>query len=218
MNNSRIYRAALTGVASVGAAVVAAAPALAHVTVSGPDASRCGSGVLTFRVPNESPTGSATTRLNVHFPPLSHAETEPTPGWKTAVTRDDNHEVIGITWTAAQGGGIGPGELEQFSVLADGLPDTDTLVLPATQTYADGTVVDWDQQPADQEPEFPAPALSLAPAGEHSAGDDGDVHGTRASAEGEDYEHTARWLAGIAIVLASLGVLGAAAVLTRLRS
>jgi len=218
MNESWFRRAALAGIATAAATVLAAAPASAHVTVSGPDAARGGSAVLTFRVPNESATGSATTQLSVRLPALAEAETEPVPGWKTKVTRDDNHRVVAVTWMADPGGGIGAGQFEQFSVLADGLPDTDTVTLPATQTYADGRVVTWDQSASgDNEPEFPAPTLALAPAHEGGAQNHGDVHAATAAEEHET-DTTARWLGSIGIVLGALGVLAAAAMFTRNRS
>ncbi len=195
-----------------------AASATAHVTVSAPDATRGGSAVLTFRVPNESATGSATTELNVRFPGLAEIETEPTPGWKTKVTRDDSHRVTAVTWTADRGGGIGHGEFEQFSVLADGLPDSESLTLPATQTYADGRVVTWDQTASgDTEPEYPAPSAQLAPAQSGDTANHGDVHAAPAAEEHES-DTTARWLGSIGIVLGALSVLAAATMLTGERS
>ncbi|WP_030515465.1 YcnI family protein [Nocardia sp. NRRL WC-3656] len=218
MNDSWFHRTARAGVAAAGATILAAAPALAHVTVSGPDAARGGSAVLTFRVPNESATGSATTQLSVQLPALTEAETEPVPGWKTKVTRDDNHRVVAVTWMADTGSGIEAGQFEQFSILADGLPDADTVTLPATQTYADGRVVRWDQPSSgDSEPEFPAPTLALAPAHAGGAHNHGDVHAA-AAAEEHETDTTARWLGSIGIVLGALGVLAAATMFTRNRS
>ncbi|PPJ24173.1 nuclear export factor GLE1 [Nocardia nova] len=217
MNESWFHRTARAGIAAAGATILAAAPAFAHVTVSGPDAARGGSAVLTFRVPNESATGSATTQLSVQLPALTEAETEPVPGWKTKVTRDDNHKVVAVTWMADPGSGIEAGQFEQFSILADGLPDADTVTLPATQTYADGKVVKWDQpSTGDTEPEFPAPTLPLAPAPAGGAQNHGDVHA--AAAEEHEADTTARWLGSIGIVLGALGVLAATAMFTRNRS
>lgn len=219
MSNSWMHRIVVTGVAAGAAGVVAAAPATAHVTVSGPDAARGGSAVLTFRVPNESATGSATTALSVRFPNLPEVETEPTPGWKTDVTRDDNHRVVAVTWTADQGGGIGPGQFEQFAVLADGLPDSETLTLPATQTYADGRVVTWDQTSTDDhEPEYPAPTVPLAARQSGGTHNHGDARTVSAAEEEHETDTTARWLGSIGIVLGALGVSTGAATLTRRRA
>ena len=43
-------------------------------------------------------------------------------------------------------------------------PDAAEVSFPAVQTYADGTVVHWDQPPLPDggEPEHPAPMLTLA--------------------------------------------------------
>lgn len=87
------------------------------------------------------------------------------------------------------------------------LPDTDTVSFPATQSYADGTVVKWDQAPLPDggEPERPAPMLTLAtgPAGSHH-------HGTPDQATEPARPHaadnTSRLLGGAALVVAALGV------------
>ncbi|MFE4457515.1 DUF1775 domain-containing protein [Nocardia tengchongensis] len=208
MKNSWIHRAGFAGVAAATAVVVAAAPAGAHVSVTGPDAARGGSAVLTFRVPNESGTGSATTMLTVQFPGLTEVNTQAMPGWRAEVTRDGAHKVTGVTWTADAGGGIGPGQFGSFAVLADGLPDTDSITLPATQTYADGQIVKWDQTSSgDSEPENPAPVLKLAPKQSGTAAGHGDVKAAMPDNQ-SDKDTTARWLGGIGIVLGALGLLG----------
>ncbi len=65
-------------------------------------------------------------------------------------------------WTAQARSGIAPGQFQQFPVLVGPLPaEGTTLLLPATQTYSDGSVVSWDQ-PATaggEEPEDPAPQV-----------------------------------------------------------
>ena len=77
-----------------------------------------------------------------------------------------------MTWTADPGTRIGPGEFADFPLSLGPLPEVDRLVLPAVQTYDDGEVVAWDQPPAADgaEPERPAPAVTLTPAG-GAAGD-----------------------------------------------
>lgn len=207
MKNSLIYRAGFTGVAAAAAVVIAAAPAGAHVSVSAPDAARGGSAVLTFRVPNESATGSPTTALTVQFPALTEVNTQAMPGWRAEVARDADHKVTGVTWTADAGGGIGPGQFGSFAVLADGLPDTDSITMPATQTYADGQVVKWDQTSSGgSEPENPAPVLQLAPKQSGTAGH-GDIKTAMPQSPSEK-DTTARWLGSIGIVLGALGLLG----------
>lgn len=178
--------AALTTTAAAG--LLLAGAASAHVTVSSTDASQGGYGLLTFRVPNESDT-AATTELTVTLPaetPLAHVSAQAKPGWKVStkttkldkpVTSGDfelTEAVTSITWTATDGG-IPVGAFDTFAISGGPLPDTDTFVLPATQTYADGEVVAWDEEATgDEEPAHPAPALTLAEGGgdgHHGAGD-----------------------------------------------
>ncbi|MCI4674211.1 DUF1775 domain-containing protein [Candidatus Mycolicibacterium alkanivorans] len=72
-----------------------------------------------------------------------------------------------VTFTATPGAGIGTGQFELFPISIQ-LPNTDTVAFPAVQTYADGSTVRRDQPPlaTGDEPEFPAPALTLT-AGPH---------------------------------------------------
>jgi periplasmic copper chaperone A len=169
-----------------------AAAASAHVRVV-PEATAAGGWtVLTFRVPNESPT-SATTRVTVDLPtdtPLTSVSTQPVPGWTATVERGDLPEPVevdgatitqaplSVTWTA-DGTGIGDGEFQQFAISVGPLPEAGTeLVLPAHQEYADGEVVDWDQvAEGDAEPDNPAPAFTTTDAA-------ADGHGASAAADG----------------------------------
>lgn len=156
-----------------------AAPAAAHVTIT-PDAATQGDYArLAFRVPNESDTAS-TVKLEVTLPedaPVGSVSVMPVAGWTTAVARRavnppiDAHgtqisEVVSkITWTAATGGGVKPGEFVEFPVSIGPLPDVDQMVFKALQTYSDGNVARWIEAPTGgSEPEDPAPVLALAPA------------------------------------------------------
>lgn len=171
---------------ALAATVALAAPAAAHVTVSSTDASQGGYGMLTFRVPNESDT-AATTKLTITLPsktPLAHVTAQSKPGWKvtTDTTTFDapvkvgdfelTEAVTSITWTATDGG-IPVGGFDTFAISGGPLPASQTLVLPATQTYDDGDVVAWDQ--TGDGAERPAPTLTLAEGGgghSHAAADD----------------------------------------------
>jgi len=167
--------AALLGLAAPLAVVT---PASAHVTVSPQEAIPGGYARLAFRVPTESDTDS-TTKVEIHLPenaPVASVSTMPVPGW-TVTTRKrqlsqplDVHgqpvtEAIAvITWTAAEGAGVKPGEFQEFPVSLGPLPTgVNQLVFKALQTYSDGTVVRWIEEPKEgAEPEHPAPVLKLA--------------------------------------------------------
>jgi periplasmic copper chaperone A len=173
----------LTVAAAAAVAVgLTALPALAHVTVSSPGATQGGFGVLTFRMPNETDDANATA-LKVQLPadqPLASVSVKPQPGWTYTVTRaklatpltdDDGNTVTDypavVDWKATAGG-IKPGEYAEFQLSVGPLPKADRMVFKAIQSYSDGKTVSWiDVPPAGstEEPENPAPTLTLAAAG-----------------------------------------------------
>jgi hypothetical protein len=68
-----------------------------------------------------------------------------------------------ITWTAAGAdAAIKPGQFLEFEVSAGPLPEVDQIVFKSLQTYSDGDIVRWIEEPtADgKEPEHPAPCSS----------------------------------------------------------
>ncbi|WP_211310664.1 YcnI family protein [Thermasporomyces composti] len=172
------------GATATAAVVALAGPAGAHVTVNPDEAARGGYAKLAFRVPNESDRAS-TVKLTVSFPeetPLASVRVRPHPGWQATVQKTTFPEpvevgdlvleeaVTSVTWTADEGGGIAPGEFDEFEVSVGPLPDEDSLAFTAVQTYDDGEVVAWDQPVTDgPEPERPAPTLRLV--------DSADDHG-----------------------------------------
>ena len=158
-----LISAAATATLYLGSAA-AIAPASAHVHASSDDAVRGGIALVTFQVPNESTTGAATTALTVDLSNVSSVQTQAQQGWTVKLDRDAASGVVhSATWTAAPNGGIPVDQFGLFRITVK-LPDADTVSFPATQTYADGAVVKWDQppQPGGAEPSNPAPMLTLA--------------------------------------------------------
>lgn len=228
-----IARAAVVGVAAGVATMFGSGLASAHVTakVLGEAAQQGGYSKITFRVPNEDDT-AGTVKLEVKLPadsPVTSARTRPMAGWTakiTKVTLDKPIEVHGaevkeavstVTWTAAAGTRIDPGEFEEFELSVGPLPETEELVMPAIQSYDNGEVVAWDQPPADDgaEPEHPAPVVELAPEGEdHHGGSAPEVENAAAASDDDATEDaaaagtddTARWLAGAGLVVGALGL------------
>nr|WP_238158888.1 YcnI family protein [Mycobacterium sp. MFM001] len=191
------------------------APASAHVHASSENPVRGGHAIVTFSVPNESPTGAATTALAVALPDVGSASTETMPGWTASLDRDTaSGTVHSVTWTAAQGGGIPADQFALFRISVQ-LPDADTVSFPATQTYADGSVVKWDQppMPGGGEPEHPAPRLTLTAGPAASPQHHHPAHpGPLTEAVPQTGQHkatpdnTARLLGGAALLVAALGV------------
>ena len=135
------------------------------------------------------------------------------PGWTARLDRDaDAGTVSAVTWTAAPGTGISPDQFALFRISVK-LPDGRRVSFPATQTYSDGTVVQWDQPPLPDggEPEYPAPVLTLSGAGPDAAHDMGPRLAPTAAAD-----NSARWLAGGALTVAAVAL--AVTLLSRRRS
>ncbi|MBQ0900535.1 YcnI family protein [Micromonospora sp. U21] len=157
-----------------------AGPASAHVTVNPKEATQGGYARVAFRVPNESDTAS-TTKLEVVLPenaPIGSVSTMPVPGWTLAVEKrkvDPPIEVHGspiteavakLTWTATGDAAVKPGQFQEFPVSMGPLPKVDSMVFKTLQTYSDGNVVRWidEPTPGGEEPEHPAPVLALTAA------------------------------------------------------
>ncbi|MBB5871834.1 uncharacterized protein YcnI [Allocatelliglobosispora scoriae] len=172
----RLAAAVLGGV--VAAAWLGASAASAHVTVNPKEAVQGGYAKLAFRVPNEKPT-AGTVKLEVNIPieaPIASISTRPVPGWTVALERtklatpvkvhgNDVSEVVSkVTWTAAAGVQIKPGEFQEFEISAGPLPQVDLLLFKALQTYSDGEIVRWIEDPATPDVAHPAPALKLTKA------------------------------------------------------
>jgi uncharacterized protein YcnI len=138
-------------------------------------------------VPTESNSAS-TVKVEVTLPedaPVASVSTQPVPGWTATVARrtlsspievhgSEVTEVISkITWTATPTAAIKPGEFQEFPVSIGPLPETDQMVFKALQTYSDGEIVRWIDEPVAagaEEPEHPAPVLKLTAATSDDAG------------------------------------------------
>jgi uncharacterized protein YcnI len=212
----RIVKRTLIG--TVAAALLYLGPAAAiitasaHVQATSTDAARGAFATVSFQVPNESTTTSATTAVTVDLTNVSAVQTEAKPGWSAKVDRDaTSNAVRSVTWTAAPDAGIPVDQFGVFRISAK-LPDADSVSFPTTQTYADGTVVKWDQGPAPggAEPEHPAPTLTLA-------GGATPAHPTTSAAPTATaapttpqsravVDTTSRILAGAALFVGALGV------------
>jgi uncharacterized protein YcnI len=173
-----VWRFGVVAAAVTAATLVAAGPAAAHVTVNPREAQQDGFAKLAFRVPNEKDTASTVT-LEVAVPtqaPIANLSVKPVPGWTAAVDttklatpiKTDEGEITEavskITWTATgSDSAIKPGQFLEFEVSAGPLPEVDQIVFKTLQTYSDGDVVRWIDEPAagGTEPEHPAPVLKL---------------------------------------------------------
>jgi periplasmic copper chaperone A len=218
-----LARLAVLGTAALAAltvSIVVAETASAHVSVSSTDAAPGGYGKFTFRVPNESDTAS-TVALRIQIPEqaaMTSLRTQPIPGWTVTRTTTDlakplefqgetiTSYVSVIEFRAAAGGGIGPGEFQEFALSGGPFPEADQLTFPAVQVYSDGSETAWIEPSVEgqAEPEHPAPVLDLAAAAAGSSG----ATGSAGSAEaGHSHDTAGSSPGGVALFLAILALL-----------
>ena len=172
----------LVATLSLAAALIAgsAAAAQAHVHVDSDSTASGSFSELAFRVPNESATAS-TVKVSVELPtdkPFLSVSARPLPGWDVSLTKAPlpkpmtvdgttvTKAVRTVTWTARPGTQIGPDQYQEFDLSVGPLPSPGLVLMPATQTMSDGSVVHWDQPtPASGvEPEHPAPSFTVTAA------------------------------------------------------
>jgi uncharacterized protein YcnI len=155
--------------------------ASAHVSVASSDAAPGGFGKMTFRVPNESDTAS-TVSLRIQIPEeaaMASLRVQPVPGWTTTTlttaTTEEPLQAHGeeitsyislVEFRAVDGGGIAPGEFQEFALSGGPFPEADSLAFPAVQGYSDGSETAWIEPTVEgqEEPEHPAPVLTLTAA------------------------------------------------------
>jgi uncharacterized protein YcnI len=226
MSRTLLVRAGTVTAAVAAVTLALAVPASAHVTVNPNSATKGGYTKVTFRVPNETDNADTTT-VEVNLPtdtPIASVSLKPMNGWTavaaktklaTPIKSDDGEitdAVTKITWTAAAGSAIKPGQFQEFDVSLGPLPkDKDQIVFKALQTYSDGKIVRWIDEPTTDgtEPEHPAPVLKLAAApAEGSAATAAPAVATAANASTAtakgDGNGTLYGIAGIVLGLAGL--------------
>lgn len=199
MTSSYSRRALSTGAVALttaGLMALGLGAAAAHVTVAPASTTENGYSQLTFSVPNESETAD-TNKLEVQLPtdqPFTSVRVKPVEGWTAEVVSGELPEPVttadgatvteaplSVVWTADAGAEISQQEYQTFAISVGRLPEAgSTVLLPATQSYTDGDVVEWNEETVEgeDEPEKPAPSFVTTPTGDADGG-----HGTSAAAE-----------------------------------
>ncbi|MPY09311.1 YcnI family protein [Arthrobacter bussei] len=195
LRNRRTLSTSAVALTTAGLMALGLGAASAHVTVAPASTTEDGYSQLTFSVPNESET-AATNKLEVQLPteqPFTSVRVRPVEGWTAEVVTGTLPEPVttadgatlteaplSVVWTAEPGAEISQQEYQTFSISVGRLPEAGTtVVLPATQSYTDGDVVEWDDEVVEgaEEPEKPAPSFLTTAAVE---GEDG--HGAHGAA------------------------------------
>ncbi len=136
--------AAITGVFSLLFAII---PAFAHVVVKPNQTGVAAFQTFTIGVPNEKDMPTVALRLVIPDG-LKSVSPNVKPGWKIDVKKagsDDNAPVTEISWT---NGSIPAGQRDDFFFSAQVPSDETSVNWKAYQTYQDGAVVSWDQDPS----------------------------------------------------------------------
>ena len=221
----RTIRLAAAALLAAGLVAVSAGPASAHVSIPDPG-EKGGFSIVTFSVPNERDDAS-TTKVEVQLPkdaPLAFVSVQPKPGWEVETTKrtlDEPIEAFGetydevvdtVTWS---GGEIEPGQFDTFAISVGPLPeDVDSLAFPAIQTYSSG-----------EEPEHPAPVLTLVAAEEGGHGAEATTttaasgdSGSDDAADSSDDEGSDGLAIAALVVAVVAALLGGAALVSSRRS
>ncbi|MEV4640550.1 YcnI family protein [Actinoplanes sp. NPDC049548] len=220
---SLLKRSAVVGGAVAALTLALAVPAAAHVTVNPNTAVQGGYTKVTFRVPNETDSAN-TTKLEVTLPadaPFASVSLKPVAGWTMTALKTKlatpieahgspiTEAVSKITWTATGDAAIKPGQFQEFDVSLGPLPKVDQVVFKALQTYSDGTIVRWIDEPTTDgtEPDKPAPVLKLtaAAAGAAPAAATGPTVTSAAAGEAEG-DGNGTWAGVVGIVLGLAGL------------
>lgn len=155
MKIGRARARALVGVTAAAGALTAASSAWGHAEISPAVAKSKTTQLFTLAVPTEK-EGLTTTK--VEFTPPSGFGIDsfvPAPGWKREVQQTgsgENTTIEKVTWT---GGKVPTEEDAVFQFLAT--PESSkTYDFKVTQSYSDGSVVDWS---GPESSDTPAPVI-----------------------------------------------------------
>lgn len=156
----------LSALAAAGLVFTFATTASAHVTVWPKETTTGAYEKYAVRVPVEK--ASNTIKVRVEFPAGVKVSTvQPLAGWNYEFEKDAAGYNKAVIWTATAGG-IKPNEFNEFYFIGANPKEAGTLTWKASQTYADGTVVDWTGAPDSK---TPAPVTMI-----HQGAAAGDQH------------------------------------------
>ncbi len=132
--------------AVIAGSLLLANHAAAHTTVKPATVGIAKFQTFIVSAPSEKPIATVGIRL-VLPKGLNHVSPNVKPGWKVEVKKaieNGEEKAIEINWT----GGSIPAEMrDEFNFSAQAPSQPGTLAWKAYQTYADGSVVAWDQDP-----------------------------------------------------------------------
>lgn len=157
--------------------------ALAHVTVQPEEVSGGEYEKLTVTVPSEKEIPSTGVRVDVPEG-FTVSGVKPVPGWEYEF-EEEAGVVTAVTWS---GGEVRPREFQEFEMQAQTPEETGDFSFGATQTYEDGSVVEWTGSPDSEEP---ASVVRVVSGGAEGHGEEGAATpGTSAGTQTNDLPET----------------------------
>lgn len=179
----------------------------AHVVVRPGDAKTGAYQTFTVSVPVERDTPTVKVKLDI---PEGVVSVTPTtkPGWDIQTTKEgegDAAQVTSITWSA---GKIDVGFRDEFTFSAKTPDQPGDLAWKAYQTYRDGTVVSWDQQPGGDEDEGGTTGPFSVTKVQAESDQDAALKQANTKADAAQAAAERAWYAGVAAIV--LGVISLA--------
>lgn len=178
--------------------MVVAPLAEAHVTVNPSESSTNGYIKYGVRVPVEKDIN--TTELTLFVPEEVNVTTvQPDPDWDHTFEKNDSEQITSVTWKA-NNGGIGPNEFTEFSFVGVNPDEATEVSWEAHQTYEDGSVVEWVDEPGSEQP---ASVTKVVESSEAASADSAD-------SSASDSSGMSSWIpigiASVAVILALIGL------------
>ncbi|MCL6548331.1 MAG: YcnI family protein [Alicyclobacillus sp.] len=136
--------------------------ASAHVTVWPKTSTTAAWEKYTVRVPTEKTVPTVKVVLKIPSG-VTFEQYEPVPGWSVSEKTGTDGRVTSVTWTAT-GGGIAPGQFQEFSFVAQNPKSPTSLAWDAYQYYKDGSIVEWTGPEGADTPHSVTQILASAPA------------------------------------------------------
>ncbi len=146
MNAQGEHMKMIIGAAATALALLIAASANAHVSITPRQSTHGATERYTVRIPTEGKV--ATVAAEMEVPEGVIIETLQAPaGWKHEVRRQDER-IVAVTWQAD----VKPGEFIEVGFVARNPRRGERIVWTLRQKFADGTVTDWTVGPQGTRP------------------------------------------------------------------
>lgn len=186
--------------------------ALAHVTVHPEESSTDAWEKYSVRIPVEKDIN--TTEVELKVPEgINFVNVMPVDDWDYEFEKDEDENIMGVTWTATDEG-IGPNEFAEFFFVAANPSESGEFSWDAFQTYEDDSVVEWTGDPDADEPasvtEVVEGDATAQHDGDESSNPDETVTDDEGTDEGSATSGSTDWLpialAAFAILLALISL------------